>query len=50
MKEYLHDDGSTTYGNQNLKPKLLTHYGDSIFVTDGNGLFKGKIYANNDGQ
>lgn len=37
MKEYLHDSESSAYGNYYMKSKLLTHYGDSIFVSEGNG-------------
>lgn len=35
MEEYLHGSKSTMYGNQYLKEKLLSRYGNSIFLTDG---------------
>lgn len=38
MEEYLHESESSAYGNQYLKCKLMKHYGDSIFVAEGDGL------------
>ena len=38
MKEYLHDSDSSGYGNQSLKSRLQKHYGDSVFVAEGEGL------------
>ena len=35
MGEYLRGSKSTAYGNQYLKEKLLSQYGNSIFVTEG---------------
>ena len=35
MGEYLRDSKSTAYGNQYLKEKLISRYGNSIFVTEG---------------
>ena len=35
MGEYLCDSKSTAYGNQYLKEKLMSRYGNSIFVTEG---------------
>lgn len=37
MKEYLLDSESSAYGNQYLKSRLLTHYGNSIFMTEEGG-------------
>lgn len=47
MKEYLESTDSTPYGNQYLKSKLLDHYGESLFVSEIDGLhdivtFRGK--------
>ena len=38
MGEYLVEQDSVAYGNQYLKSKLLKHYGESIFIAEGNGL------------
>jgi len=38
MRGYLPEDGSAPYGNQYLKEKLKEHYGDSIYVAEGDGL------------
>ena len=38
MKEYLKEQDSVAYGHQYLKSKLLKHYGESIFIAEGEGL------------
>ena len=38
MEEYLHESECGAYGNQHLKCQLMKHYGDSIFVAEGDGL------------
>ena len=38
MEEYLHESECGAYGNQYLKCQLMKHYGDSIFVAEGDGL------------
>ncbi|KAG1669527.1 Sodium channel protein para [Nymphon striatum] len=38
MKEFLADKESTPYGNQYLKQKLMEHYGDSIYIAEGEGV------------
>ncbi|KAG1683688.1 Protein eyes shut [Nymphon striatum] len=38
MKEFLTDKESTPYGNQYLKQKLMEHYGDSMYIADGEGV------------
>lgn len=39
MTEYLVEGDSVAYGNQYLKSKLEKHYGDSIFIAEGEGLY-----------
>jgi hypothetical protein len=38
IEEYLHESECGAYGNQYLKCQLMKHYGDSIFVAEGDGL------------
>ncbi|KAG1662657.1 Villin-1 [Nymphon striatum] len=38
IKEFLTDTESTPYGNQYLKQKLIEHYGDSIYIAEGEGV------------
>jgi len=38
ITEYLVEGDSAVYGNQYLKYKLEEHYGDSIFIAEGEGL------------
>lgn len=38
MKEYLHDNVSSAYGNQFFKSKLLTYYGYSLIMAEGGRL------------
>ncbi|KAG1706964.1 hypothetical protein GQR58_003591 [Nymphon striatum] len=38
MKEFLTDKESTPYGNPYLKQKLMEHYGDSIYIAEGEGV------------
>lgn len=38
MKKYLHDSEPSSYRNLYIKSKILTPYGDSIFVAEGRWL------------
>ena len=38
MSEFLTDKDSLPYGNQYLKKKLQERYGESIYITEGEGL------------
>jgi len=38
MTEYMTEPESVGYGNQYLKSKLVKHYGESIFIAEGEGL------------
>ena len=38
MHTYLQASESSAYGNQYLKSKLIAHYGESVFVSEGGGL------------
>jgi len=38
MRGYLFEDSSAPYGNQYLKENVKGHYGDSIYVAEGDGL------------
>lgn len=37
MREYLSDSNSTPYGTKHLKRRLLEHYGESVFFSNGDG-------------
>lgn len=38
MRDYLSEEASVPYGNQYMKEKLKGHFGDSIHISEGEGL------------